>query len=81
MSNGKANSRLRVLSAPVEINPACVPLSEKELARFAVTDFDELLPKWQVAVALLKGMPLTADVQKVLAIVESSVTLMESEAA
>lgn len=65
---------------PVETKPDFLPLSEKELAKLAVTDFDQLLPKLQLAVVYLQGAEQSLDVQKARIIVESGVSLLERAA-
>ena len=75
---GKANLQLKALSTPAATEPDCSPLSEKELAKFEVADFDQLLPRLQIAAAILRQEAQTAPVQRLRRIVESGIKLMEA---
>ena len=81
MKSGKGTSQLKVLSMPVEIKPDFSPLSEKELAKLSVTDFDQFLPKLILAAAYLRNVEQSPDIQKARIIIESSVSLLERAAA
>ena len=63
---------------PAETEPDCSPLSEKELAKFEVSDFDQLLPRLQLAVVILEQETQTAPIQRLRRILESGVKLMET---
>lgn len=81
MKSGKGTSQLKVLSMPVEIKPDFSPLSEKELAKLSVTDFDQFLPRLILAAAYLRDVEQSPDIQKARIIIESSVSLLERAAA
>jgi hypothetical protein len=66
---------------PAEIKPDFSPLSEKELAKLSVTDFDQFLPKLILAAAYLRDVEQSPDIQKARIIIESSVSLLERAAA
>lgn len=78
---GKNNSALKASSTPVETKPEFVPLSEKELDKFKVGSFDQLLPKFQIAALLLQELPQAPQVQKARRTIESSIELLQTEAA